>query len=215
MEERWAENPEVVGSTPILNMMIWCIYGLNLDLFYSAVNSWVFLLIFYSYFIIALINYQFAFLDSSNIENVPNLLLTNKIILTKDIYLVSEISSDNLNTLIFTFNYVNSQPFIIYVIIILLIFQFFQKNEKKIPFNPITILYKLFRYLLYSLNNILTLLTNIKLMIIKQFLKIQAFNYFNLKYIFLLWKPLFKRWSYAGFYFKAKTNWLFKNRQNI
>lgn len=44
------------------------------------------------------------------------------------------------------------------------------------------------------------------------------FNYFinhfaNFNKSVILWKPLFKRWSYIGFYFKTKMFWLNKNRQ--
>lgn len=39
-------------------------------------------------------------------------------------------------------------------------------------------------------------------------------NYFvNFNKSIILWKPLFKRWSYIGFYFKTKMFWLNKNRQ--
>lgn len=154
---------------------------------------------------------------------------SNPTLNTMVLFLLFIIYYYSLVELIYTFslNYINfsSESSVIlssYIYIILIAFFFFKKKIINETTSPATLRYYIYsRYIkLLLLKSSYKLVLTINLFLKNFFLKVYKNNLDNLNFfkkliIFLqktnlLWRPLFKRWSYFGLFSKTRTFWIRK-----
>lgn len=225
MEERWAENPEVVGSNPILDKMWLGFPFLVFVLWYfleTVVNNFI---IFFIIFILVQIKLISAWLlnllEISDISNqawifsyFQNLIKNSVLIFNEDDFFFS--ITNDLTTFTILYKMFLHQQWFLYGLILIFITQ---KNYNSSFINNTNFylyIYVYSKYILFNVVNWLKYLSLISVLFIQILITKIIFIsrlYFTFNKSFLLWKPLFKRWSYIGFYFKAKMFWLNKNRQ--
>ena len=194
--------------------------------FESLINNFIIFLIIFTLVQIKLFYFWILnILEISDITNqgwifsyFQNLIKSSILIFNGDAFFFSLIT--DYTTFTIFYKMFLHQQWLLYILILII---FNQKIISKITIssnpNISNLLLYIYTYIKYVFYNLLTLtkyvffniLLHVKLSIIKLNYITYYLNNFNKS--ILLWKPLFKRWSYIGFYFKTKMFWLNKNRQ--
>lgn len=194
--------------------------------FESLINNFIIFLIIFTLVQIKLFYFWILnILEISDITNqgwifsyFQNLIKSSILIFNGDAFFFSLIT--DYTTFTIFYKMFLHQQWLLYILILII---FNQKIISKITIssnpNVSNLLLYIYTYIKYVFYNLLTLtkyvffniLLHVKLSIIKLNYITYYLNNFNKS--ILLWKPLFKRWSYIGFYFKTKMFWLNKNRQ--
>ena len=130
------------------------------------------------------------------------------------------VTTDDSFTFVTFYKMFNQQQFLLFILIAIFLLKIKNDTTSLQNLEFVTIIfyfYILIKYfILLNFFSIKNILLQISLNFYQNWITLFSFfvryiNFFNKSII--LWKPLFKRWSYIGFYYKTKMFWLFKNRQ--
>lgn len=147
-----------------------------------------------------------------------NLIKSSFLIFNGDDFFISVIN--DYTTFTIFYKMFLHQQWLLYILGFIFINKKAFKNfitDKNTMFNDLILhTYVYTKYIFFNVLNLTKYIFFIIVLTIKiNFSRLINFTYLlnNFNKSIILWKPLFKRWSYIGFYFKTKMFWLNKNRQ--